>query len=58
MLVVLVLLVRLVIQEVLLDHFQEESAVVLEMVMLALNQRMQQPQVPHLALFHRLLHIQ
>jgi hypothetical protein len=39
--VVLVLLVLPVIQAVLLDHFQEEPALVLGMVMLALNQRMQ-----------------
>jgi hypothetical protein len=55
--VVLVLLVLPVIQAVLLDHFQEEPALVLGMVMLALNQRMQQPQMD-LALLHRLLHIQ
>jgi hypothetical protein len=56
--VVLVLLVLPVIQAVLLDHFQEEPALVLGMVMPVLNQRMQQPQVPHLALLRLLLHIQ
>ena len=58
MLVVLVLLVLPVIQAVVLDQIQLQLYLPpLQVVMLA-PQQLQYPQVPHLALLRRLLHIQ